>query len=126
MNREKEAKLFQRFAFFRPDRPPQAGLMCFGFECGDGWFDLLWRLCEDIERLLQPDNTFEVVQVKEKFGGLRFYCYGATDAIYERIGQAESESYVTCETCGKPGRERDTAWIQTLCDECYGRVERRG
>jgi len=45
-----------------------------GFAHGDGWFDIVWRLCQDLEPLVaEAGQPFEVLQVKEKFGGLRFY-----------------------------------------------------
>ena len=58
-------------------------------------------------------------QVKEKFGGLRFYMTCGTDEIYNLIEEAEALSYKTCEVCGKPGEERPSGWIHTLCDYCH-------
>ena len=50
--------------------------MAWGFECGDGWFELLNNMCHDIVELGQNKNIQVIAhQVKEKFGGLRFY-YG--------------------------------------------------
>jgi hypothetical protein len=60
---------------------------------------------------------FEVLQVKEKFGGLRFNVNHANDAIRQRIGTAADESFCTCEVCGQPGKLREDGWIKTLCDE---------
>ena len=42
--------------------------------CGDGWFDIINNLSSEIVKHseYQPDHTF-ISQVKEKFGGLRFY-----------------------------------------------------
>jgi hypothetical protein len=97
--------------------------MPWGFEHDDGWFDILWRLCEDLEPLvaefeLAGGPKFEVLQVKEKFGGLRFYvnCRGH-EAISQRIGIAADESFRTCEVCGQPGTPREGGWIKTLCDK---------
>jgi len=56
------------------------------------------------------------VQVKEKFGGLRFYVQAATDEHYNYISFAESMSYHTCEECGAPGKRYTDGWHQTLCD----------
>ena len=67
-----------------------------------------------------PYTGFAVVQVKEKFGTLRFYCSG-TDAIYKYIQLAERLSSVTCEDCGKPGKANDSGWIRTQCDACRNR-----
>jgi len=101
-----------------------------GFEHDDGWFDILWRLCGDLEPLVAEfeaasGQKFEVLQVKEKFGGLRFYTNCRNDAISERIGVAADESFHTCEICGQPGRLREGRCIKTLCDEHVGATERR-
>jgi len=88
------------------------------YECvGPGWRDILERLVKDLPAL---GWTGEVSQVKEKFGGLRFYCEGDGEhKIYDRIFQAEDESFKTCEYCGAPGKTRgDRSWIKTLCDKC--------
>ena len=55
-------------------------------------------------------------QVKEKFGGLRFYTNGYTEEVSGMIRMAESMSYRTCEVCGNPGRSNNYGWISTLCD----------
>ena len=56
------------------------------------------------------------VQVKEKFGGLRFYVDRATDEHYKYIYFAESMSYRTCEVCGSPGKRYTDGWHKTLCE----------
>jgi hypothetical protein len=94
-----------------------------GFTHDDGWFDILWRLCEDLEPLVaefeqETGSQFGVLQVKEKFGGLRFYVNcGRNDAIRQPILAAIEESFHTCEICGQPGKLREDSWIKTLCDE---------
>jgi len=128
--------------------------MCWGFECGDGWYNIIDTLCshltsdyrqaksryDDIKDKLGQPNwrkdiiTQEVideakakmdeeaikvpvaVQVKEKFGGLRFYVQAATDKHYNYISFAESMSYKTCEECGAPGKTYTDGWHMTLCD----------
>ena len=55
-------------------------------------------------------------QVKEKFGGLRFYVQAATSKHYDYISFAESMSYRTCEQCGAPGKRYSMGWHKTLCD----------
>jgi len=63
-----------------------------------------------------------VVQVKEKFGTLRFYC-GGTEAIDKYVRLAERFSSVTCEDCGKLGKANDSGWIRTQCDACRNRIK---
>ena len=55
-------------------------------------------------------------QIKEKFGGLRFYVDNATDKHWNFISVAESMSYRTCEECGAPGKRYTDGYHQTLCD----------
>jgi hypothetical protein len=82
---------------------------------GPGWGPLLDKLVDD---LLALGWDGYVAQVKEKFGGLRFYIGCATDEVFSRIDQAEEESFRICEECGSPGKPRDGGWIKTLCDSC--------
>src|SRR5665811_1308045 len=61
--------------------------MCRGFECGDGWFDILDALCERIQFTIDNDDVQQVVarQVKEKLGTLRFYITGGNAEIMGMI-----------------------------------------
>jgi hypothetical protein len=64
--------------------------------------------------------TIRIDQIKEKFGGLRFYYSGGDDEISGMVGLAESLSYKICESCGSTkniGRTR--GWIAIMCKECY-------
>lgn len=69
----------------------------------------------------KPVPQVIAVQVKEKFGGLRFYYTGGDDYINGMVRLAEIMSYRTCEKCGNIGeyKRRDRGYIQTLCDNCY-------
>jgi hypothetical protein len=124
MRKEVEQKLVGRWPrWFDTEGDVRHTSMSWGFCNGDGWFEILWRLCEDLEPLV-AGHEFKVLQVKEKFGGLRFYVRfdglrlsHADDAISRRIGAAMEESFHTCEVCGKPGELREARWIRTLCDE---------
>jgi len=94
-----------------------------GFSVGDGWFDLLLSLSETIT---QQDVSMEVHQVKEKYGGLRFYHGGIksdneSDAyiVSGAIRHAENMSYHVCEECGDTGEIRTNGWYRTLCDNCW-------
>lgn len=66
-----------------------------------------------------PDEIDQVVvqQIKEKFGGLRFYCNGGSEGTHGMISLAEDLSYGICEECGNRGERRSGGWIRTLCDE---------
>jgi len=95
--------------------------MCWGIECGDGWYDLIRSLCLEI-KILDKDSKVRAVQVKEKFGGLRFYIDYGTEEIYNKIDMAEEISFSICEECGKPGKLRNGEWLKTLCNDCAKHV----
>jgi hypothetical protein len=115
MRRELEQKLVERWpSWFKVNGSTYETRMADGFAHGDGWFDIVWRLCEGLETLVAETEKatrrpFEVLQVKEKFGGLRFYVshQHRTDPILQRIEAAERESLRTCEVCGQPGSRRE-------------------
>ena len=75
-----EKKLYKKYPKIFADRnkSPQETCMCWGIETGDGWYDLIHMLCDlihwDIEQNGYPE--LEAVQVKEKFGLMRFYTTG--------------------------------------------------
>lgn len=89
------------------------------FSISDGWLQLV-RDC--IQELINAGWNKRVQQVKEKFGGLRFYCEG--DGTYsDIIDKYEKLSYETCESCGSTenvtsGPIKVGYWIRTLCHEC--------
>ena len=89
----------------------------------DGWFDLIHELCSSIQKELDTNHPcpgdFGVDQIKEKFGGLRFYVHSSTEKIYKLIDQAESKSYKTCEVCGKKASMMVAGgWYKTICKKC--------
>ena len=98
--------------------------MCWGFECGDGWYNIIDSLCATIKNReynlkLNKKEFVPVVatQVKEKYGSLRFYYNGGDDYIDGAAALAEYMSEVTCEKCGKPGKLQSYGWAYTACDE---------
>lgn len=106
---------------------PRGLVMPWGFEVEAGWSQLLETLCARLDTLLQesPGASIEILQVKEKFGGLRFYYSldGADDATAEAINQAvdlaEAASERICERCGRPGEiQSRRGWLRTRCAVC--------
>jgi hypothetical protein len=94
-----------------------------GFACGEGWWPILTNLCANIQHHLDWKNKHSevvpqvvVAQIKEKFGGLRFYYDGGDDYIRGLVSMAETWAGNTCETCGNVGISRSGGWIKTLCD----------
>ena len=99
--------------------------MCWGFECGNGWYRLIKEAADKLEAIITVQKVkdpegwtngfYRASQVKEKYGTLRFYLSGGTDDMYAVVNKAERLSSVTCETCGKPGKLRGHSWVYTAC-----------
>jgi hypothetical protein len=68
------------------------------------------------QSITEKVTWIQVQQIKEKFGGLRFYYQGGNDEISGMVRMAELWAGHTCETCGDKGHRRDGGWIRTLCD----------
>lgn len=77
-----------------------------------GWGGIISSLIEDLFNLGWNGQLY---QIKEKFGGLRFYIGGGTDEMLDRIIQAERDSLNACVECGEPGTQANAGWIITLC-----------
>ena len=158
MKRELDEALCAKYPLIFKDRNAdmRTTAMCWGLECGDGWYNIIDVLCGLLtseyrqaqsrydfikDKVDQPqwegskkiitqeqideakakldEETLKVpvaVQVKEKFGGLRFYVQAATKEHYNYISFAESMSYRTCESCGADGKTYTDGWHRTLCD----------
>ncbi len=133
--------LFKKYPkiFADKDKPMTETCMCWGICTGNGWFSLLDNLCRNIQHHIDnPPYEFDAdencyrpatkptcsqvvaAQVKEKFGGLRFYTSGGDEYTHALIDDAEALSYSICEECGRMdddvGRNRK-GWIQTTCRE---------
>jgi len=60
----------------------------------------------------------QAVQVKEKFGGLRFYMSQETPEMSLLIDEACLASKATCEVCAEKGRLHTIGmWVSCLCDK---------
>ena len=61
--------------------------------------------------------NYRIEQIKEKFGGLRWYDYGGTNDVFNIINKYEDISYKTCIVCGKPAKYITKGWICPYCEE---------
>lgn len=98
-----------------------------------GWFDLVDKMCRDLEALLSPADLarLRVDQIKAKFAGLRFYHHfegrpmpGDPPDVAHRVGDlvdaAEDRSFYVCQKCGKHGEVRPIgSRYVTLCSHHY-------
>lgn len=119
-----------------------------GMYVDKGWHKIISALSEAIQSYIDGrkahnewslKNGYEpqeeipqvkVAQIKEKFGGLRFYYDGGDGFVSGLVTMAEYWADSTCEVCGETGKQRSGGWIKTLCDKHdaerkakYGRSE---
>lgn len=65
-----------------------------------------------------------IIQVKEKWGGLRIYTDYYDSELDKTIRQVGEESLTVCEECGSPaGLVKKGTWYQTRCEEHRGEWE---
>lgn len=120
MRGELEQRLLKEFPelFRGNDKPPTESLMCFGCECDDGWFDIIYEACRAIANHVKhrPEcGPVEFSQIKEKFGGLRLYHYGGDEYVAGICHMAEAMSYHVCEISGERGELcKAGIWLRTL------------
>lgn len=119
MDKELELKLVKKYpiVFTEYGGDMRKTCMAWGLTCGNGWYKLIDELCQ----ILEPAGVV-AAQVKEKFGGLRFYINACDkdkhDEVQAAIRRAESLSFKTCENCGEPGERKGGGWVHTYCDKC--------
>lgn len=99
---------------------PQEPYELFGIECGKGWNKLIIPILDYIDLYNSGhDDKIEILQIKEKFGGLRIYTSFSTPELDQLIDDAEEQSFKTCEYCGSTKNvSQTTGWIKTLCRKC--------
>ena len=134
MNQELQQKLYEKYPkiFKQKDLSMKESCMFWGIETGNGWFNLIDILCGHLQFHTDRNNypQVEATQVKEKYGGLRFYYtliplkgkehtdrqHGCIDGL---ISFAEYLSGYICENCGSNKNVTQTeGWITTLCEDC--------
>jgi len=109
-------------------RDPKRASMAYP-SVGDGWREILEDLSNEISKI-DRYKLVSVEQVKEKFGGLRFYFNvkehdevdkrDLLNRVFTLVSKAEERSQSVCEKCGAPGAlyGNDHGWLKVLCDDC--------
>ena len=139
MDAAKERSIVERWPeWFDVEGDVRRTLMPLGFQHGDGWYGLVYQLCEQLEPLVGELNTslqasgehFRVLEVKQKMGALRFYVSHHSDAVDAMIDAARQRSLEMCEVCSRLIRtvelRNHDGWLVTLCEDCereYQRVQ---
>jgi hypothetical protein len=103
-----------------------------GIECAAGWWPIIASLCAGIQHHIdwqnqqsQPVPQVTVTQIKEKFGGLRFYYDGGDEYVSGLVTMAAGWASHACEECGSQGVLRHGGWLKTLCDTHHNLRESR-
>lgn len=130
MNEKNTKYLFEKYPklYAQKDLPKTESLMCYGFP-GDGWFELIDELSFDIQNLCdQKGFQVEAVQVKSKWGGLRFYITSTDECdvdtsdyeiLRKLISAAESKSFNVCQRCSNEIKESDRRSLRNnFCSGC--------
>jgi len=129
MSPENTEKLYANFPQLYRSRTKtiQESTMPFGFQCEDGWFDVIWNLSVAIEEIaakagLDPnsDDWPDTAYVKQERGAFFFKLENNTlPEIDTLIDEASTLGSSTCEECGAYGYPimNESHWIKTLCYE---------
>ena len=127
---EKNKKLVERYPFLLP-RNQTNGEVPVGYDFSYTELDMMpngWRIafgeqmCEEIREELVKYNClgdYRIAQIKEKYGALRWYDYGAPKKVgLEIIPKYTKISACTCVTCGAKATRVTYGWNNPFCDEC--------
>ena len=146
MRKELEDILYEASPVFYRERilPAEETLMCYGFECGDGWFEPLLVFSREARRINKLASKhhicFVASQVKEKFGEIWVYWHmrhipdfseANTDEEYvkelsvmmdDAFSALSMRCWNTCEKCGSVLDISSTTIgrIHRLCKKCAG------
>jgi hypothetical protein len=114
------AYLHRKFKWTRKiDYIEQTNPYKYGIDVEDGWFKIIFELVAGIKVNDQKKGDWitKVTQIKEKFGGLRFYVTGTSDKNWALIRNAEQKSYGVCEESGSEVEVGTwkLGWVKTMC-----------
>jgi hypothetical protein len=118
-------QLFPKDADGQP-REPDCGAWC-----PVGWQPMVEELCSKLTQIVDKKKlAFQIEQIKEKFGGLRFYYSYEGDRapeIADLIHETEQRSFKICEVTGEEGdlciKGKGYGWMKTLSSS---EAERQG
>ena len=88
----------------------------------DGWRKAFGiKMCKEIKAELKKHNylrKYRITQIKEKFGGLRWYDAGSPQSIFDIISKYGHLSQTICINCGKPATCISAGYVSPYCDDC--------
>ncbi len=108
--------------FGEPPYDIKQTLIPFGFECSEYWIPVLEKGFKEMAEIVRREkmDDYRIVQVKEKFAGLRIYSNYYTDELDNVIDKMEEEVSHICEKCGSTNGHLITrGWMSILCPDCF-------
>ena len=98
-------------------------------EMPPGWRKAFGKqMCEEIRESLIKHNQlydYRITQIKEKYGSLRWYDFGAPAEVYDIINKYSKMSEKYCFICGQPATKISLGWICPYCDKCAEKLKLR-
>jgi hypothetical protein len=131
MKEELELKLVAKYPDICSNYGGDQMVTCFhwGFECGDGWYELIDSCLEQIDYIAKKNNiSVKIDQIKSKLGRLVIYLdfekgptgkhvSAAIDAIHNIVDQVWKNSQNISEISGLPASPKIiNNWIFTVTD----------
>lgn len=93
------------------------------FELPIGWHTLFLQFCKDIKQPLVDANylnEFRFAQLKEKYGTLQIYHFGAPEEVQNIIDKYEYISQFVCVDCGSLDAQMyNYGWVSPRCKQCF-------
>lgn len=94
-----------------------------------GWWPIVYDAVAKISKFQHLDNSIQISQIKEKYGGLRFYYFASATEAYEAIDAivhtAVNDTKLCCEACGATEKVTCSAhggvWVKNYCDQCHNK-----
>ena len=134
MNTTKTNKLYESFpALYRERTMTLAqSQMPWGFQCGDGWFNIVWELSEKLNSLALRDDSVEgslrVNEVRAEEGQLVVGLTNAAPDARDVVEHAQIKSQFTCELCGHAPsylRKHPDFYQRVVCGRCMKKGKKR-
>lgn len=95
---------------------------CWYWQIRTGWRKAFGiQLCKELKAALKRGGmlkTWEITDIKDKFGALYIYDNGATEEVHDILNKYEYISARTCVECGRIAKYRTTGWIEPYCEDC--------
>ncbi len=122
MNKENTEKLYSAFPQLYSglyEDESYENFMSRGFECGDGWFDIIYELSSMLHQRFS-NQGIKTILVKQKWGSLIYRINLHNEEIENMISEAMERAKSTCEYCGKDNAELYVCvrWRVVLCKDC--------